>query len=69
MDPHMRMFIVGLSVPAAATAIVALSIRPASLAQWAIIAATPFATSAVVAMVYAYRSRGASPEVRSGRRS
>lgn len=52
------MFIVGLTVPLAATAAVALAVWPGSLLEWLIVAATPFVTSAVVAMVYAYRSRG-----------
>jgi hypothetical protein len=69
MDPLMRMFIVGLSVPVVVTAIVALAVWPTSLAQWLIVVATPFVTSTLVAMVYAYRSRGALPQSRSGRRA
>jgi hypothetical protein len=65
----MRMFIVGLSIPTVVTGIVMLAVGPASLAQWLIVAATPFATSAVVAMVYAYRSRGPLPQDRPARRS
>lgn len=58
MDSSMRMFVVGLSVPLAATAVVALTLWPDSLMQWLAVAATPFVTSASVAMVYAYRNRG-----------
>ena len=58
MDRLDRMFIVGLSVPLAATAVVALALWPDSLLEWLAVAATPFVTSAIVAMVYAYRSRG-----------
>lgn len=52
-----RMFIIGLSVPAAATVIVALALRPDSLPQWLAVAATPFIASTVLALVYAYQSR------------
>ncbi|GAA2929989.1 hypothetical protein [Streptomyces enissocaesilis] len=58
MDRHMRMFIVGLTVPLVAFAAIALIVRPDSLLQWLTVGATPFVASAVVAMVYAYRSRG-----------
>ncbi|WP_176742628.1 hypothetical protein [Streptomyces sp. LUP47B] len=57
MDPMKRMFVVGLTVPAAVTGIVVLAVWPNSLMQWLIVAATPFVTSSAVAMAYAYRSR------------
>ena len=58
MDPMKRMFLVGLTVPFAAAGMVALALRPDSLLQWLLVAITVPAVSAVVAMVYAFRSRG-----------
>lgn len=53
-----RMFLVGLTVPFAAAGVVALVLRPDSLLQWLLVAVTVPVVSAVVAMVYAFRSRG-----------
>ncbi|MGW0311990.1 hypothetical protein [Streptomyces flavidovirens] len=58
MDRLARMFVVGLTVPLAALVVAALVVRPDSLLQWLAVAATPFVASAIVASVYAYRSRG-----------
>lgn len=58
MDPMKRMFLVGLTVPFAAAGMVALVLRPDSLLQWLLVAGVVPAASAVVAMVYAFRSRG-----------
>jgi len=58
MDPMKRMFLVGLTVPFAAAGVVALVLRPDSLVQWLLVAVTVPVVSAVVAMVYAFRSRG-----------
>lgn len=53
-----RMFLVGLTVPAVVLLGAILLIRPDTPLQWLAVAVTPFAASAIVATIYAYRSRG-----------
>jgi hypothetical protein len=50
------MFAIGLAVPAAATVAVGLIVRPDSLMQWLLVAATPFVASTAVALCYIIRS-------------
>jgi hypothetical protein len=57
MDRLTRMFLIGLTVPFVAFAVVALAVRPDTLLQWVAVAATIPVVSAAVAMAYAYRAR------------